>query len=164
MYKDAIDTARESDNTKIVEDLLKFFVERKEKEFFAASLYTCYEYIRPDLVLEYAWRFGMYEFAMPYMIQLVSELKTRVETVHKKTEDREKKEEQQAKEKMNQPLDFVANDLDLMMPGSQLMLTGGAPMQGGGMFGTMSSGMNPMMPNQFGSQPGPYGSTYGKPF
>lgn len=51
MYKDAIDTARESDNTKIVEDLLKFFVERKEKEFFAASLYTCYEYIRPDLVL-----------------------------------------------------------------------------------------------------------------
>jgi hypothetical protein len=39
----------------------------------------------------------MYEFAMPYMIQLVSELKTRVETVHKKTEEREKKEEQQAK-------------------------------------------------------------------
>ncbi len=78
MYRDAIDTARESDNTKVVEDLLRFFVERKEKEFFAATLYTCYEYIRPDLVLEYAWRFGMYEFAMPYMIQLVSELKTRV--------------------------------------------------------------------------------------
>jgi clathrin heavy chain len=26
MYKDAIETARESDNVKIVEDLLKFFV------------------------------------------------------------------------------------------------------------------------------------------
>lgn len=164
MYKDAIETARESDNVKIVEDLLKFFVERKEKEFFAATLYTCYEYVRPDLVLEYAWRFGMYEFAMPYMIQLVSELKTRVEHVHKKTEDREKKEEQQAKEKMNQPLDFVAHDLDLMMPGSQLMLTG-APMTGGPMYNTMSGTMpNPMMPGQFGSQPGPYGSTYGKPF
>jgi hypothetical protein len=39
----------------------------------------------------------MYEFCMPYMIQLISELKTRVETVHKKNEDREKKDEQQAK-------------------------------------------------------------------
>lgn len=68
---------------------------------------------------------------------------------------------------MNQPLDFVANDLDLMMPGSQLMLTGGAPIQGG-MFGSMNPGMNPgmnpMMPGQFGTQPGPYGSTYGKQF
>ena len=50
----------------------------------------------------------MYEFAMPYMIQLVSELKTRGLKLFTKTEDREKKEEQQAKEKMNQPLiDFV---------------------------------------------------------
>jgi len=31
----------------------------------------------------------MYEFAMPYMIQLISELKTRVETVQKKNDDRE---------------------------------------------------------------------------
>jgi hypothetical protein len=29
MYKDAIETAQESDNTKVVEDLLKFFVEKK---------------------------------------------------------------------------------------------------------------------------------------
>lgn len=33
----------------------------------------------------------MYEFCMPYMIQLISELKTRVETVHRKNEDREVK-------------------------------------------------------------------------
>lgn len=31
----------------------------------------------------------MYEFCMPYMIQLISELKTRVETVQKKNEDRQ---------------------------------------------------------------------------
>lgn len=65
----------------------------------------------------------MYEFCMPYMIQLISELKTRVETVHRKNEDREKKEETQAKEKMNQPLNFVAHDLDMMMP-TQPMLPG----------------------------------------
>jgi clathrin heavy chain len=122
MYRDAIETAQEADNPKIVEDLLKFFVELKEKEFFAATLYTCYDYLRPDLVLEYAWRFNMYEFCMPYMIQLISELKTRVETVHKKNEDREKKDEQQAKEKMNQPLGF---DPDIgMMISTQPMLTG----------------------------------------
>jgi len=60
---------------------------------------------------------------MPYMIQLISELKTRVETVQKKNEDREKKDEQQAKEKMNQPLGFVAHDLEMMMP-TQPMLPG----------------------------------------
>lgn len=42
IYRDAIETAQESDNQKIVEELLKFFVEKKEKEFFAATLYTCY--------------------------------------------------------------------------------------------------------------------------
>ena len=56
--------------------MLKFFVEKKEKEFFAATLYTCYEYVKPDLALEYAWRFNMYEFVMPFIIQMVSEMKT----------------------------------------------------------------------------------------
>lgn len=67
---------------------------------------------------------------------------------------------------MNQPLDFVAHDLDLMMPGSQLMLTGGPGPMYNSMAPGMTPGINPMMPGQFGTQqqPGPYGSTYGKPF
>lgn len=100
----------------------------------------------------------MYEFCMPYMIQLVSELKTRVEVVHKKNEEREKKDEQQAKEKMNQPLDFVAHDLEMMMPGSQPMLTGpgmynttNPNMGGGGGFGNSQTG---------GPGGNPYGTNY----
>lgn len=89
----------------------------------------------------------MYEFCMPYMIQLISELKTRVEVVHKKNEDREKKDEQQAKEKMNQPLDFVTHDLEMMMP-NQPMLTGP------GMYNTT---------NQMGGGGNPYGSYGGSP-
>lgn len=58
---------------------------------------------------------------MPYLIQLTAELKTRVETVQKKNEDREKKEETQAKEKMNQPLAFVAHDLEMMMPNQPML-------------------------------------------
>ena len=31
IYRDAIETAQEADNQKVVEELLKFFVEKKEK-------------------------------------------------------------------------------------------------------------------------------------
>lgn len=31
MYRDAIETAQEADNGKVVEELLKFFVENKER-------------------------------------------------------------------------------------------------------------------------------------
>jgi len=123
--------------------LLKFFVERKEKEFFAATLYTCYEYVKPDLALEYAWRFDMYDFVMPFMIQLVSEMRNRDSEI-------EKKEKTKEKEKVTTTtLDFVSHDLEMMMPGSQLMLTGGAqgyqttggiPQQGGMMGGPMMGG------------------------
>lgn len=89
----------------------------------------------------------MYEFCMPYMIQLISELKTRVETVQKKNEDREKKDEQQAKQKMNQPLNFVAHDLANMMMPEQPMLPG--PGMGTGMYST-SSGGYPPRPGGFG--------------
>lgn len=60
---------------------MKFFVEKQEKEFFTVTLYTCYDLIKPDVVMEYAWRFGLMEFAMPFFIQMTRELSTRVEHV-----------------------------------------------------------------------------------
>lgn len=53
-----------------VENLLKFFVQEGEKEFVAVTLYTCYDLLKPDLVMELAWRFGLMEFCMPYFIQI----------------------------------------------------------------------------------------------
>lgn len=41
--------------------------------------------------MELSWRAGLMEFAMPFFIQVTSELTNRVETVQKKHEDREKK-------------------------------------------------------------------------
>jgi clathrin heavy chain len=35
---------------------------------FTACLYTCYEYVPADVVLELSWRFGLMDFAMPYMV------------------------------------------------------------------------------------------------
>ena len=47
-----METSAQSGDTEIAEELLRFFVEKKEKECFAAMLYTCYEFIKPDVALE----------------------------------------------------------------------------------------------------------------
>lgn len=69
MYRDCIDTALEGKDAKLVESLLRFFVTNGEKEFFTACLYTCYEFIPSDVVLELSWRFGLMDFAMPFFVQ-----------------------------------------------------------------------------------------------
>ena len=47
-----MEPAAQSGDAEIAEDLLKFFVERGERECFAASLFTCYDLIKPDVALE----------------------------------------------------------------------------------------------------------------
>lgn len=56
VVKDAIDTAAESGDSSLAEDLLSFFVNIGDKECFCAALYTCYQLIRPDVAMELAWR------------------------------------------------------------------------------------------------------------
>ena len=69
---------------------------------------------------------------MPFIIQLVSEQRTR--------ENEIKKEQTKEKEKVTTTtLDFVSHDLDIIMPGSQLMITGGNP------YGSVG-GMPPLGP------------------
>ncbi len=48
----------------------RYFIEKGQKECFAACLFTCYDLLRPDVVLEMAWMNGLSDFAMPYMIQV----------------------------------------------------------------------------------------------
>jgi len=83
LYKDAMDTAAQSQDVKLVDDLISFFVAEGEKECFAACLFTCYDLVRPDAVLELAWRQGLTDFAMPYVIQFVGEYSKRLETLEK---------------------------------------------------------------------------------
>ena len=68
MYRDCIDTALDGKDAKLVGELLRFFVKHNEKEYFTACLYTCYEFIPPDVVLELSWRFGLMDFAMPFFV------------------------------------------------------------------------------------------------
>lgn len=76
-----METVAESKDPALAEDLMRYIMEMEDKELFAAMLYTCYELIQPDVALEIAWRSDPMEFVMPYFIQFVKDLSTRVETV-----------------------------------------------------------------------------------
>ena len=72
----------ESRNAEIAEDLLNWFLENQNYECFAAALFTCYDLLHPDVVLELAWRNNILDFAMPYIIQVLKEYITKVGIEH----------------------------------------------------------------------------------
>lgn len=76
-----METVAESKDTVLAEDLMREIMEKEDKELFAAMLYSCYSLIKPDVVMELAWRKDMFEFIMPYMIQTMKDMSVKVETV-----------------------------------------------------------------------------------
>ncbi|EPY52055.1 clathrin heavy chain Chc1 [Schizosaccharomyces cryophilus OY26] len=82
-YKDAIITARDSNQTEIAEDLMKYFVEIGNYECFTAILYTCYHLLRNDLVMEISWRKGLQDYAYPYFINFQAEMFSKILTLEK---------------------------------------------------------------------------------
>lgn len=73
-----METAAQSGETSIAEELMTFFVEKNERECFAALLYTCYDLIKPDQALEVAWTHGLIDFVMPFMIQYLKDYTSKV--------------------------------------------------------------------------------------
>merc|ERR1712147_541818 len=133
--------------------------EMEDKELFAAMLYTCYELIQPDVALEVAWRSDLMEFVMPYFIQFVKDLSTRVETVQKNTDDIKKKDAKAAQEKLDTPLEgAMMNDMMFqnmggpqiaaIMPAPGMMSNMGGMPGMGGMQQPMTPGMGGMGMNQ----------------
>lgn len=74
-----METVAVSGSQELAEELLRWFVGAQQPECFAACLYTCYELLRPDVVLEVAWMHKLMDFAMPYVIQAVKEYTGKVE-------------------------------------------------------------------------------------
>jgi len=107
LYKDAIETAAKSKKFEVAEDLLAFFVGLKSKEYFTACLYSCYDIIRPDVALELAWRNGFMDFAFPFLIQVVREYTTKVDTLIAEAEKKKK----EAEKKNEQPTTFQSEEL-----------------------------------------------------
>ena len=77
-YRDAVETAAESGEAALAEGLLTFFVGRGDRESFAATLFTCYRLIRPDVAMELAWRARMTDHVMPFMIQYMRDTGARI--------------------------------------------------------------------------------------
>merc|ERR1719291_421652 len=160
MYRDAMETARDSGNEDAAEVLLRGFVESGSKECFAACLYTCYDLVRPDVALELAWRNGMVDFCMPYLIQVLREYTGRIDALDRKTLKKEEEEEKQKSAPNDYVPDFMMPNMPGMMgPGGMGMLAiagpGAAPPPQPG-FGGPAPGMGApgMMPSPTMMAPG----------
>ncbi|XP_050353287.1 clathrin heavy chain isoform X2 [Nymphalis io] len=115
LYADAMEYASESRQPEVAEELLDWFLERNNFECFSACLYQCYDLLKPDVVIELAWRHNIMDFAMPYLIQTVRELTTKVE----KLEEADAKRSTESAEQEAKPA---------MIMEPQLMLTAGPSM------------------------------------
>ncbi|XP_050410102.1 clathrin heavy chain 1 [Patella vulgata] len=115
LFKDAMMYAGESRLVEIAEELIAWFLEQKNHECFAACLFQCYELLRPDVILELAWRHNIMDFAMPYMIQVMREYTSKVDKLEQSDAVRSE-EEQRAEER------------PIVIAEPQLMLTQGPGM------------------------------------
>lgn len=144
-FQDAMIAAAESKDRKIAEDLLQYFIAQGHPEAFSAALYHCYDILRPDVVLELAWRNKMSDFAMPFLIQSFSDLHTKVEQLAEAMLKR--REENQAIQAQVDATHFATSS----NPVAPHIMTG-IPPHMGSMNPTMTV---PNFPVQFGSNPTP---------
>lgn len=56
LFRDVMITCADSKDPALAEEMLRFFVAEGNHECFAACLFTCYDLLKPDVVLELAWR------------------------------------------------------------------------------------------------------------
>lgn len=82
-----METAAHSGERGIAEDLLRFFVEEGAHDRFAECLDRCRDLVKPDVALEVAWRNGLTDAVMPYLISVLRDYTTKVDTlVHERKE------------------------------------------------------------------------------
>lgn len=110
LWSDAMSAAAQSGSRDVAESLLNFFVVKGLKACFVACLYSCYDLLRQDVVLELGWRHGLVELIVPFMVQSIREQNTRLEVLEEKERAREKAEkERAAKQQSASPFDQVAS-------------------------------------------------------
>jgi len=117
MFKDAIDTAAQSGLQEAAESLLRFFQERQDKECFAATLYTCYTLIRPDVALELAWRARYIDYVMPFLIQFLRHSTEKLAELDARTKPKSESKEEEAAARAA----IEASTMGFMPQGLQLM-------------------------------------------
>ncbi|XP_073045937.1 clathrin heavy chain 1-like isoform X1 [Primulina eburnea] len=152
LYKDAMETASQSGDRELAEELLVYFIEQGKKECFASCLFVCYDLIRPDVALELAWMNNMFDFAFPFLLQFIREYTGKVDELIKDKIEALK----EVKAKENEEKDVIlqqnlyAQLLPLALPAPPMPGMGGGygapppPMGGMGMPPMPPFGMPPM--------------------
>lgn len=93
-----METAAESRDEEHAQDLLMYFIKEGKKECFSAMLFTCYDLLKPDYILEVSWRHGYTDVAMPFMIQVLSEYVGKVDVLEKTLKEKNKKDDEKEKQ------------------------------------------------------------------
>ncbi|KHN31288.1 Clathrin heavy chain 1 [Glycine soja] len=151
LYKDAMETASQSGDRELAEELLVYFIDQGKKECFASCLFVCYDLIRADIALELAWMNNMIDFAFPYLLQFIREYTVKVDELVKdkiEAQNQVKAKEQEEKEVIAQQ-NMYAQLLPLALPAPPMPGMGGGfapppPMGGLGMPPMPPFGMPPM--------------------
>ena len=97
LYKDCMEYAAESKQADVAEDLLLWFLEKKNYTCFSAVLFQCYDLIHADVVMELAWRHDIMQYAMPYFIQVTREYITKVDELKELVETKLEESAQEQK-------------------------------------------------------------------
>jgi clathrin heavy chain len=92
MYKDATETASESKDADLAQDLLEFFIKEDKKDCFVAALYVCYSLVQPEKIMELSWRYNLRDYTMPYMIQVTRDSLERISMLEKANLERHEKD------------------------------------------------------------------------
>lgn len=136
-YEEAIITAQQSENEEVINYIVMKLAELNLKHYFSLALLRCYDQLQLEVVLEISWKFKLYEFSMPFVIQKSLEMRKSFELLEKKFEEKEKKDNEIKERESN--LGYIA-DPSIGNLSSNLMLTG--------QMGNNLSGMNQSQQNQ----------------
>ncbi|PWN29567.1 putative CHC1-clathrin heavy chain [Jaminaea rosea] len=104
LFKDAIETAAVSKSVEVAEELLSYWVDIGHKECVTATLYACFDIVRPDVVEEMSWRHGLNDFVMPWRLQWQREQATRVKALEQAVRDLSTKQSKKEEEEDDQPI------------------------------------------------------------
>ena len=88
LWKDAIETAAISQETKVVEELLVYFIESQNREAVVALLYTAYNLVKYDFVLEVSWLNSLENYTKPYEISIRKEQTDAIDKLSKELRDK----------------------------------------------------------------------------
>ncbi|GAA5918516.1 hypothetical protein JCM1841_003276 [Sporobolomyces salmonicolor] len=118
LFRDAIETAATSGSSKVAEDLLEYFVEIGSRECYTATLFVCYDLIRPDVAQYLSWKAGLNDFTMPYLLS-VERLRTeQMAALAKQLKDLSTKTVEKEEAEAQQPILMNTGQLSLQWQGA----------------------------------------------